>query len=120
MSADVFIFAVLLVVNALMALAMLLAARTLGQARIAYILAATFGTNVLLYPQATRRHGLEGFRTGVARLAAAAGVPIVPVHVGGSALLMPKGRGLHQRGDTQVAFGPPLYPRAGAERGVAA
>lgn len=48
-SADVFIFAVLLVVNALMALAMLLAARTLGQARIAYILAAAFGTNVLLY-----------------------------------------------------------------------
>lgn len=49
MSADIFIFAVLLVVNALMALAMLLAARTLGQAKIAYILAAAFGTNVLLY-----------------------------------------------------------------------
>ncbi|ATE65924.1 sensor domain-containing diguanylate cyclase [Rhizorhabdus dicambivorans] len=49
MSVDAFIFAILLVVNALMALAMLLAARTLGQPRIAYILACTFGINVLLY-----------------------------------------------------------------------
>ncbi len=46
---DIFIFSVLLLINALMALAMLLAARTLGQPRVARLLAAAFGGNVLLY-----------------------------------------------------------------------
>jgi len=71
------------------------------------------GYNVLLYPQATRSAGqIEGFRTGVARLALATSTPLVPIHVGGSALIMPKGRGLIQRGRTTVAFGRPIYPRA--------
>ncbi len=70
------------------------------------------GYNVLLYPQATRSSGqIEGFRTGVARLALATSTPLVPIHVGGSALIMPKGRGLIQRGRTTVAFGRPIYPR---------
>jgi 1-acyl-sn-glycerol-3-phosphate acyltransferase len=68
------------------------------------------GMNVLLYPQGTRSHGLGGFRAGVARLAVACDVPIVPVHVGGTALLMPKDRGLTQRGRCTVTFGPPLHP----------
>jgi len=48
-SVDFFIFAVLLLINALMALAMLLASRTLGQPRMAMLLAGAFGCNVLLY-----------------------------------------------------------------------
>ena len=46
---DLFIFSVLLLINALMALALLLAARTLGQRRMAHFLAAAFGFNVLMY-----------------------------------------------------------------------
>jgi len=72
------------------------------------------GWNLLLYPQGTRSHGVGGFRTGVARLALATDAPIVPVHVGGTALLMPKGRGLTQRGTATVRFGRPLLP-AGTE-----
>jgi len=69
------------------------------------------GYNVLLYPQATRSAGqIEGFRTGVAKLALATGTPLIPIHVGGSAMIMPKGRGLIQRGSTTVAFGRPIYP----------
>ena len=69
------------------------------------------GYNVLLYPQATRSAGqIEGFRTGVAKLALATGTPLIPIHVGGSAMIMPKGRGLIQRGHTTVAFGRPIYP----------
>ncbi|MGC6330921.1 GGDEF domain-containing protein [Rhizorhabdus sp. FW153] len=49
MSVDLFIFAVLLLINALMTIAMLLASRTLGQPRMAKMLAAAFGCNVLLY-----------------------------------------------------------------------
>lgn len=75
------------------------------------------GWNVLLYPQATRSHGVERFRAGVARLCIASRVPLVPVHLAGTALVMPKGRGLTQRGSTTVAFGRPLYPHEGEQPG---
>lgn len=69
------------------------------------------GQNVLLYPQATRSAGqVDGFRAGVARLCLATGAPILPVHVAGTALIMPKGRGLTQRGRATVSFGQPIFP----------
>jgi 1-acyl-sn-glycerol-3-phosphate acyltransferase len=71
------------------------------------------GRNVLLFPQGTRGAGPEGYRAGVAELALTAGAPIVPVHVEGTALVMPKGRGLNRRGRTTVTFARPLQPRAG-------
>ena len=74
------------------------------------------GRNVLLYPQGTRSAGTtEGFRTGVARLCIATAVPLVPVYVTGTALIMPKDRGLTQRGRTAVVFGAPLTPAPGEE-----
>ncbi len=67
------------------------------------------GHNVLLYPQATRSAGqIEGFRSGVARLCLATGAPLLPVHVAGTALIMPASRGLTQRGRATVRFGRPL------------
>jgi 1-acyl-sn-glycerol-3-phosphate acyltransferase len=69
------------------------------------------GYNVLLYPQGTRSSGLEGFRSGVARLCALTGAPLLPVHVQGTAMIMPKDRGLTQRGTATVTFGRPLYAR---------
>jgi 1-acyl-sn-glycerol-3-phosphate acyltransferase len=71
------------------------------------------GRNVLLFPQGTRGAGPEGYRAGVAELALAAGVPIVPVHITGSALVMPKGRGVNRRARTTVTFARPLQPRRG-------
>ena len=71
------------------------------------------GSNVLLYPQATRTSGLEGLRGGVGRLCVATGAPAVPVHVSGTALLMPKGRGVTRRGRTEVRFGRAVEPLAG-------
>ncbi len=69
------------------------------------------GQNVLLYPQATRSAGqVEGFRAGVARLCLATGAPLLPVHVAGTAMIMPKGRGLTQRGRATVSFGRPIFP----------
>lgn len=73
------------------------------------------GWNVLLYPQGTRSSGLENFRSGVARLCAATDAPLVPVHVSGTALIMPKDRGLTQRGRASVTFGRPIYPRPGED-----
>jgi 1-acyl-sn-glycerol-3-phosphate acyltransferase len=69
------------------------------------------GHNVLLYPQGTRSGAsLEGFRIGAARLCLATGAPIVPIHLAGTALIMPKDRGLIQRGRATVSFGRPLFP----------
>lgn len=69
------------------------------------------GHNVLLYPQGTRSSGeVDGFRSGVARLCVATGAPLVPVYVGGTALIMPKDRGLSRRGSASVRFGRPLVP----------
>jgi 1-acyl-sn-glycerol-3-phosphate acyltransferase len=71
------------------------------------------GRNVLIYPQGTRGAGPEGYRAGVAELALVSGAPIIPVHITGSALVMPKGRGLNRRAKTTVTFARPLHPRAG-------
>ena len=82
-----------------------------GLASAAVLLRA--GHNVLLYPQATRSAGsVEGFRAGIARLALATSTPLIPIHVKGSAIIMPKGRGLIQRGDVTVAFGRPMFAAA--------
>jgi 1-acyl-sn-glycerol-3-phosphate acyltransferase len=71
------------------------------------------GRNVLLYPQGTRGAGPEAYRAGVAELALTADAPIVPVHITGSALVMPKNRGLNRRARTTVTFARPLHPRPG-------
>jgi 1-acyl-sn-glycerol-3-phosphate acyltransferase len=71
------------------------------------------GRNVMLFPQGTRGAGPEGYRAGVAELALTAGVPIIPIHIEGTALVMPKGRGLNRRGKTKVTFARPLQPRPG-------
>jgi 1-acyl-sn-glycerol-3-phosphate acyltransferase len=71
------------------------------------------GRNVLLFPQGTRGAGPEGYRAGVAELALTAGAPIVPIHIEGTALVMPKGRGLNRRAKTKITFARPLHPRPG-------
>ena len=71
------------------------------------------GRNVLLFPQGTRGAGPDGYRHGVAELALTAGAPIIPIHIEGSALVMPKGRGLNRRAKTTVTFARPLHPRPG-------
>jgi 1-acyl-sn-glycerol-3-phosphate acyltransferase len=71
------------------------------------------GRNVLLYPQGTRGAGPEGYRAGVAELALAADAPIIPVQIRGSALIMPKNRGLNRRARTTVTFARPIHPRPG-------
>jgi 1-acyl-sn-glycerol-3-phosphate acyltransferase len=71
------------------------------------------GRNVLLYPQGTRGAGPDAYRAGVAELALTADAPIIPIHISGSALIMPKNRGLNRRARTTVTFARPIHPRAG-------
>ncbi len=69
------------------------------------------GRNVLLYPQGTRGAGPDAYRAGVAELALTADAPIIPIHITGSALIMPKNRGLNRRAKTTITFARPIHPR---------
>lgn len=63
-----------------------------------------------IYPEGTRSPDgmLHRGRTGVARLAIAAGVPVVPAALIGTDVVQPKGRTLPKVGRVGVVFGEPL------------
>ena len=69
------------------------------------------GQDVIVFPEGTRsRDGFPGeFHRGAARLAAAAGVPLVPVGIGGTrALLPPGGASRPRRAAVTVRIGAPV------------
>jgi 1-acyl-sn-glycerol-3-phosphate acyltransferase len=66
------------------------------------------GQAVVVYPEGTRGDGEPGrFHAGAFRLAAAAGVPVVPVGIAGTAQLLPKHGRLHRR-PVAVRIGTPM------------
>jgi 1-acyl-sn-glycerol-3-phosphate acyltransferase len=69
------------------------------------------GHDVIIYPEGTRsRDGATGgFRSGAARLAEAAGVPLVPVGIAGTRDLLPPG-GRLRRSKVDVLIGTALSP----------
>ncbi len=72
------------------------------------------GWSLLVFPEGTRSiDGRQaGFKTGVARLSAAAGVPVVPIGLRGAYNAMPRGRRWPLPGRLPVAvrFGHPMRP----------
>ena len=70
------------------------------------------GEGLLLFPEGTRsRDGRLGKgQRGIAVLALAAGVPIIPTLVAGSRAAMPPGSYLPRPRRITVAFGPPIWP----------
>jgi 1-acyl-sn-glycerol-3-phosphate acyltransferase len=85
-------------------------ARTPGE-----VLAA--GWNVVVFPEGTRSTDgwMGSVRPGAAFLAAAAGVPVVPVAIRGTFAAMPRGRGWPGPGrpPVRVRFGAPVVAAAG-------
>jgi 1-acyl-sn-glycerol-3-phosphate acyltransferase len=68
------------------------------------------GRAVIVYPEGTRGSGVPArFHAGAFRLAAAAGVPVVPVGIAGTVDLLPKHGRLHRTRVT-VRIGAPLAP----------
>jgi 1-acyl-sn-glycerol-3-phosphate acyltransferase len=68
------------------------------------------GDPLVLFPEGTRRSGplVESAYDGVAFLALRAGVPIVPVGIGGSAQVQPKGAKFLKPVKVQIVVGPPI------------
>jgi 1-acyl-sn-glycerol-3-phosphate acyltransferase len=70
------------------------------------------GEPLVLFPEGTRRSGLtvEPVLDGAAYLALRAGVPIVPVGIGGSERRMPRGSAFPRPGRVSIVIGEPLRP----------
>lgn len=70
------------------------------------------GEPLVLFPEGTRRRGpvIEHLSDGAAHMASQAGVPIVPVGIGGSERALPKGKRLPRPVKVEIIVGPPLQP----------
>jgi 1-acyl-sn-glycerol-3-phosphate acyltransferase len=70
------------------------------------------GWNIIVFPEGGRSPDgqLRGGKRGVAHLAVAAGVPVLPVGVLGTFTAMPSGSPWPKRGHFEVHFGLPLMP----------
>lgn len=80
----------------------------------------TKGWSLVMFPEATRSRsgGMGRFRHGAAELARRHGIPVVPVHVGGTETVLPPGVRWPQRGRLRVVYGEAL--RAGENESAAA
>jgi 1-acyl-sn-glycerol-3-phosphate acyltransferase len=70
------------------------------------------GEPLVMFPEGTRRTGpiVEDLREGVAYLALRAGVPVVPVGIGGSEQAMPRGSSIPRPRKVEVVIGKPVWP----------
>ena len=73
------------------------------------------GEPLVMFPEGTRRSGpiVESLFDGAAYVSARAGVPIVPVGIGGSEAAMPKGARMIHPVKLTMIVGRPLYPDTG-------
>ena len=73
------------------------------------------GWSLLIYPEGGRSPDGWGqpFRGGAAYLSLRCGVPVVPVHVGGTGSILRKGRTMPKPAEATVTFGSPIRPAAG-------
>jgi 1-acyl-sn-glycerol-3-phosphate acyltransferase len=71
------------------------------------------GLSFAVYAEGTRSPDgrLRPFKRGAFLMALQAGAPVVPVSLGGTQRLMPKGHWIIQPGEVTVRFGSPIYPR---------
>jgi 1-acyl-sn-glycerol-3-phosphate acyltransferase len=70
------------------------------------------GEPLVMFPEGTRRSGpvVRDLREGVAYLALRAGVPVVPVGVGGAERVMPRGSTIPRPRRVEVVVGEPVWP----------
>ena len=75
------------------------------------------GKPIVLFPEGTRRTGpaIEHLHEGAAFVASRAGVPLVPVGIGGSERALPKGTALPRPVKIHVIVGQPIHPQPVAE-----
>jgi 1-acyl-sn-glycerol-3-phosphate acyltransferase len=72
------------------------------------------GEPLVVFPEGERKRGpiVQPLHDGATYLAVRTGVPIVPVGIGGSERVMPKGSKLLRPSHCEVVVGPPIFPPA--------
>lgn len=77
------------------------------------------GEPLILFPEGTRQSGdhVQELFDGVAYIQARAGVPVVPVGIGGSEAAMPKGAKFFRPRKVQLVIGAPIPPPERSEKG---
>ena len=77
------------------------------------------GEPLVLFPEGERKHGptIQPLFDGAIYVAVKAGVPIVPVGIGGSERVMPKGGRFIYPRKVHMEIGPPIYPPDAPEGG---
>lgn len=77
------------------------------------------GSPLVMFPEGTRRTGpeVEQLFDGTAFVAAKAGVPIIPMGIGGSEAMMPKGARLPRRSKLVLLVGDPIPAPPRTEQG---
>ena len=75
------------------------------------------GKPLVLFPEGTRRSGpvVEHLHEGASYVASKAGVPVIPVGIGGSERALPKGKALPRPVRIHILVGEPLVPPPIAE-----
>jgi len=75
------------------------------------------GWSIVIFPEGrmSKTGAIGVFRKGAAILAADAGVPIVPAHMGGLSQILPRGHKVPRPGRSTVTFGEPMQPAAGED-----
>ena len=75
------------------------------------------GKPLVLFPEGTRRSGpvIEHLHEGASYVASKAGVPVIPVGIGGSERALPKGKALPRPVKIHILVGEPLVPPPIAE-----
>jgi 1-acyl-sn-glycerol-3-phosphate acyltransferase len=75
------------------------------------------GTPLVLFPEGTRRSGpvIEHLHEGASYVAAKAGVPVIPVGIGGSERALPKGKALPRLVRIHILVGEAMIPPPIAE-----
>jgi 1-acyl-sn-glycerol-3-phosphate acyltransferase len=73
------------------------------------------GEPLVMFPEGTRQSGplVDTLFDGAAYVAIRAGVPIVPVGIGGSEAAMPRGARMIRPVRVTMVVGPPMYPEPG-------
>jgi 1-acyl-sn-glycerol-3-phosphate acyltransferase len=97
-----------------------------GNAVTAGVEAVQSGRLIGIFPEGTRSPDgrLHRGKTGVARIAVASGVPVIPAGITGTDRAMPRGAKLPRPRSVRIAFGPPMSlaaadgPEKGTEKGT--
>ncbi len=79
------------------------------------------GESLVIFPEGTRKFGptIAELQDGCAYLAVKTGTPIVPVGIGGSENVLPRGAKLPRFTKVHVVVGPPIIPPTGNPRETA-